>query len=124
MTMQTTPKINSITVRRQPDLDPDLSWLEQTDEQMGEGFEASSRERLEAYNRGDWEMVGVDAVAEVVIGGVIQTIQSGGLWGIETDSDESYFTEVANEELASLAGILAEIGCSDDDIREATAEAR
>ncbi len=44
-------------------------------------------QRMEAYNRGDWHMVGIRAVAEVVTAsGTIQTLRSGGLWGIESDS--------------------------------------
>lgn len=69
-------------------------------------------QRCEAYNRGAWCMMGVYAVAEVIVSGTVQRVQSGGLWGIESDSDPSYFAEVAQDELASLRDILAEMGCS------------
>lgn len=42
--------------------------------------------------------------------GTVQRIRSPGLWGIESDSDKSYFQEVATEQLAELRGILAEMG--------------
>lgn len=40
---------------RVPDCDPDLSWLDQTDEQMGRGFEAQAKaERERAERDGCW----------------------------------------------------------------------
>jgi hypothetical protein len=69
-------------------------------------------ERMEAYNADDWSFIGIRAQAEIAIGGVCQTITSGGLWGIESDSDESYFREVEHEELNQLRGILHELGFS------------
>lgn len=66
--------------------------------------------RLEAYNRGDWCMVGVWAEAEVVLtGNCVQKIRSGGLWGIESDSGE-YLTEVAKEEVEQLKDELIALG--------------
>jgi hypothetical protein len=77
-------------------------------------------QRAEAYNRGAWCMVGVWAEAEVIVSGTVQRIRSGGLWGIESDSDASYFEEVAREQLAELADILAEfIGLSRSAIKRA-----
>lgn len=55
------------------------------------------------------EAVGVIAEAEVIIEGVIQTLTSGGLWGIEGDASE-YIAEVAEEEYADLRKILISIG--------------
>ena len=69
-------------------------------------------QRMESYNRGGWCCKGVRAVAEVIVNGTIQHIQSGGLWGIESDSERSYFEEVAAEQLAELADILTELGFS------------
>lgn len=74
--------------------------------------------RLEAYNRGVWEMVGVYAVAEVIVNEVIQTIRSGGLWGIESDSWE-YFKEVEKEQLAELVAELEAVGFAEAEIVEA-----
>jgi hypothetical protein len=68
--------------------------------------------RAEDYNRGGWCMTGVYAVAEVVIGGTIQRIRSGGLWGVESDSDNEYFAEIGREQLSELAEQLAALGFS------------
>jgi hypothetical protein len=67
--------------------------------------------RCEALNNGDWNYIGIIAKAKVVgMGGVVQTLRSGGLWGIESDSDEDYIRQVEDEELKSLAEILKGFG--------------
>lgn len=64
-------------------------------------------DRMEGLNRGDWCFIGIYAVAEVSYqtgsSGErrIETLQSGGLWGIESDSGD-YLEEVDKEELTSL----------------------
>lgn len=113
-------QIGSVKVKWLPDMEPDLSWLDQTDVDMGEGFEANSKERKASYGS-SWEMLGCVATAEVSypIGGGSRRIQrftSGGLWGIESDSDKSYMAEVEAEQLADLAQHLSAFGI------EATAE--
>ena len=67
-------------------------------------------ERAEAYNDGQWHMTFCQAIAEVSIGGVNQRITSGGIGGVESDSDASHFAELATEELNDLAGILRQMG--------------
>ena len=68
-------------------------------------------QRMEAYNRGDWWCVGVIAKAEVRMpSGVVQTIRSCGLWGIESDSAEEYFADVEKEELSGLREELTSLG--------------
>lgn len=119
MTTTTTHRIESIEVRRQDDYDADLSYLDQTDAQMGEGFEAYAAQRKAAYWANDWGIVGVDARAIVCVGGVRQEITSGGLWGIESDSGEDYFTEIESEQLDELAGILRALGFTAEQIEEA-----
>jgi hypothetical protein len=83
-------------------------------------------QRMESLNRGDWFSFGVSAVAEVQLtpGGVIQKIRSGGLWGIESDSDKSYFAEVESEQLAELRGELEQLGFKPGAIRKAFKNAR
>lgn len=93
-------KVESVEIRVVTDQNPDTSYLEQ------EGFE----DRLKQFERGDFNFVGVQAVAEVSIGGVIQEITSGGLWGIESDSGEKHFRSVGKEEYAQLKEILSEMG--------------
>ncbi len=71
-------------------------------------------ERMEDYNANGWCYVGLRAVAkyQTAFGSPIQTLSSGGLWGIESDSDASYFAEVAGEELAQLRTELKALGFS------------
>ena len=70
-------------------------------------------QRLEALQRGDWHFIGVIAKAEIVSGGgICQTIRSGGLWGVESDSGKEYLAEVAKEELDTLRAELAGLGFS------------
>jgi hypothetical protein len=109
-------KIESIEVRRLSDDDPDLSWLDQTDKQMSEGFEEYAAKRKAEFQAGDWSMVGVQAMARIRVEGVEQKVYSGGLWGIESDSAESYFEEVGEEQLDELRSILRELHFSVEEI--------
>lgn len=78
--------------------------------------------RMEDYNRGSWWMVGIWAEARVILtGDVAQTVRSGGLWGIESDSDEDHFNEVEAEELASLRTELKAMGFTSTAIKRAFA---
>lgn len=62
-------------------------------------------------------MIGIIAKAEVVSAqGICQTIRSGGLWGIESDSGKEYLEEIATEELGQLREELAGLGFSDRQI--------
>ena len=127
-------KILEIKTVTLPDECPDLSCLGEFNENpMEEGcvtikhsddphsfsyFHAANasddREARQDYERmlsygNDWVMIGIRAEAKLVIGGVTQTIVSGGCWGIESDSDESYLDEVRAEEENELQGILHEL---------------
>jgi hypothetical protein len=131
------------------DDDPDLSYLEhEVDEEerrivnscaysnedikaLGwdtvKGYVEEDRERLAAFNRGNWWMVGIRAEAEILTGGdrgylLINRIKSGGLWGVESDSDEAYFREVEEDELANLRDVLTELGFPAEEIDAAFAE--
>lgn len=98
----------TVTFSRQviDDESSDLSWLEQHDDGMGEGFGEQAKARIEAYNRGDWHMIGVRAVATIRIErGWFRTnyqLKSAGLWGIESDSSEGYLRDVFIEECLQL----------------------
>lgn len=87
-----------IIVNRDPN--PDPSYLDQ------EEFE----DRRESYNRGDFEFLYVRAEAEVVVGDIVQTMTSGGLYGIESDSGKEYFMEIAAEEWSALRDVLKTVG--------------
>lgn len=77
-------------------------------------YARQDRERLESYGR-SWYMQGCYAVAEIHIltqqGGhsTIQHIRSGGLWGIESDSDGDYKQEIEQEQLADLKSQLDQL---------------
>lgn len=103
-----------ITVSRQDfemqeiiDESPDASYLEQE----GMGFE----DRLAAYERGDFHFVGIRASVEIEIPHgtdgtrILQTITSPGLWGIESDSGDTYMQEVFRDECDILADMLKEL---------------
>jgi hypothetical protein len=77
-----------------PDNDPDTSWLEQDE----------FSDRLAEYQAGGFGFVGVRARVKVHnwTTGVTKTIESAGLWGVESDSEESYIREVGMEELDAL----------------------
>jgi hypothetical protein len=79
-------------------------------------------DRIESLNRGNWCYIGIRAEARVfvnekVIGpvashGIAQTITSGGLWGIESDSGREHIEETQREELESLKAELLALGFS------------
>jgi len=84
-------------------------------------------ERMESLNRGDWCYIGIRAQAQVVVSepancltrrnlsvasGIVQTITSAGLWGVESDSDREYLELVEEEELADLKSELKSLGFS------------
>ncbi len=84
-------------------------------------------DRMERMNRGDWCMIGIRAEAEIslpvqcnkgcvhgheVYYHTTQHITSGGLWGIESDSDKSYLESVEKEELSDLRAQLKALGFS------------
>ena len=79
--------------------------------------------RMEALNNGDFSFLGISAEARVLTSTdgqnwLINTLSSGGLWGIESDAG-SYITEVEDEELENLKVVLKEYGFSDEEITEA-----
>jgi len=100
----TTIRVDAITIKTAVDQYPDLSYL---DADNDPDYAAENAARLASYHDGDWHCVGIwlEAQCSYSIGGKdrrLETFQSGGLWGIESDSDKSYFAEVAREELSDL----------------------
>jgi hypothetical protein len=76
-------------------------------------------ERMESLNRGDFYFLGIRAEATLGIPNgdgignyTIQRITSGGLWEIESDSEDSYFEEIEQDELAELQDQLKALGFS------------
>jgi len=95
-------RLLSVHILVLPDEDPDTSYLDQDDPDFSD--------RREAYLRGDFGFVGVRAEAKVAIESVVQTLTSGGLWGIESDSGDDYIREIAGEEWHALRDILLSVG--------------
>ena len=93
-------ELQCIRVLVEHDSDPDTSYLEQ------DGFE----DRLAAFERGAFHFLGVRAEAEVLIESTTQTLTSGGLWGIESDSTDDEIVNVAVEEYEQLRKVLKTIG--------------
>src|SRR5208337_2611859 len=94
------PELQAIRVLVLPDENPDVSFLDQDD------FE----DRKKEYARGEFSFVGVRAEAEIVVDGILQTIVSGGLWGIESDAGDEYIKEVGGDEYNDLRRILKTLG--------------
>jgi hypothetical protein len=74
-------------------------------------------ERMERMNRGDWYSMGISAEAEISIptqpgNGILQRVSSGGLWGIESDSDRAYIVSVEAEQFTELKQQLTALGFS------------
>lgn len=78
-------------------------------------------ERMESLNRGDWCFIGIGAEAEVwnAATQVTQKIRSGGLWGIESDSDDGFIEEEERNQLADLRTELLAYGFSSRAISKA-----
>jgi hypothetical protein len=73
--------------------------------------------RAESLNRGDWCFLGIRVDAQVILrtengSGIVQDITSGGLWGIESDSENSYLESVAADEWSELKKELGTLGFS------------
>ena len=71
--------------------------------------------RMEALNQGDFCFLGIRAEAVTARSTDGKTwkmdkITSGGLWGIESDSGDSYLLEEAKSQLNELRGTLKEYG--------------
>ena len=114
--------IESIEVIELVDEQPDLSYLKQyfaSNDPTEKQYAKQDKARLEEYDQGYWSMIGIRAKAVITINGTLETIETAGLWGIESDSDSSYLEEIGKEEKIELAEMLKEIGFSQSQIEEA-----
>jgi hypothetical protein len=70
--------------------------------------------RLEAWQNEKWHFVGIMARAtvEIVRNGVgtLYTLDSPGLWGIESDSGEDYFASIFADECETLRADIEAMG--------------
>lgn len=64
--------------------------------------------RAESYNNNEWYFMGIQARAQLLNTetSTLHTISSSGLWGIESDSDESYLNTLKKEMLDDLKSEL------------------
>ena len=99
-------ELRGIRVIFEEDLDPDVSYLEQDE------FE----DRLAAYKKGKFNLVGVRVEAEVLIAETTQTLSSPGLGGIESDSEQEYLDEIIAEEWKALRAVLKTVGVSTEEL--------
>ncbi len=71
-------------------------------------------ERIGAWERGEWCLIGIQAEAEIIIvrdGTAIgHTLRSGGLWSVESDSDADYLASIYAEECEALLADIAMLG--------------
>lgn len=79
--------------------------------------------RMESLNAGNWHYIGITAEASIVvttmINSICQRITSGGLWGIESDSEAGFLKSVEADELADLRSQLKALGFSSRAIAKA-----
>jgi hypothetical protein len=76
---------------------------------------AAARARMDAFERGDWGYIGIRAQATITLASesgncaTIYTLESEGLWGIESDSGEDYLAEVFEEQKVELLADILRI---------------
>jgi hypothetical protein len=107
-------RIISIKIKVMPDEDADLSFIDPVED----------KDLLAAYECGEREMLSVQAEAEVVLSeqDIVQTITSGGLWGIDCDrstQSEEYINVISQEEFQELANELGALGFEEEQIKGA-----
>lgn len=71
--------------------------------------------RMRRFDRGDWHMMGIWVEATATARNedgewVTKEFKSGGIWGVESDSDYDYLQELIAEELSDIENQLAAEG--------------
>jgi hypothetical protein len=101
-------ELQAVRVIFEPDPEPDTSYLEQDE----------FADRRAEHEQGEWHLVGCRAEAEVVIAPetTVQTLRSGGLYGIESDSEQEYLDEVVHGEWSRLRDVLKTVGVPTDQL--------
>lgn len=95
-----------------PSRDPDAAGYVSPDRFDAE--QAKAEARMSGWKRGDWQYIGVQARATIMVpigsnSFSTHTLTSGGLWGIESDCGD-YIAEVFEDEKAQLLTELATLG--------------
>ena len=99
-------ELRSVRVVIEEDADPDISYLEQDE------FE----DRLAAHKSGEFHFVGIHVEAEVLIASTVQVLTSPGIWGVESDTDEAGFEQIAGDEWLALRDVLKDVGIPTDQL--------
>ena len=82
-------------------------------------------QRAEKIAKGDIVFFRVFVVARYMdLKGEVFAVHSGGLWGIESDSEDRYFTEVADEQFSEIAVELSDAGILKEEIAAMVARSK
>lgn len=111
--MSNAAKVTVTFKREEVDEDsPDLSYLEQSYDsdvlnlEERDMYRKRDAERIAAYFRGDWRVIGIRAVAIIWVDHgsykTQYTMESAGLWGIESDNGEDYLNDVYMDQCLEL----------------------
>ncbi len=104
--------------------DPSATWIpaSETDKKAywNKAMRSNAQQdynRMEAYGRGEFGFLGIMATADIAVptapgNATVQHITSGGLWGVESDSGDTYLTEIEQEQVSELKEQLTALGFS------------
>lgn len=111
-------KVGKTTINHIFDDDPDYSYLEQPE----------FKERFEQYKNDEFCFIGIRVKTQILTSydknsWLINEIQSGGLWGTESDSGDEYFKEIAEEEKEEVKTILLSMGFNEEEIEQSFKDA-
>ncbi|MBK1871586.1 hypothetical protein [Taklimakanibacter albus] len=99
-----------VTVRFEALQVPDETAMPDYMPDPDEGFQAQHKARLDDFVNGAWCYVGVVCRAHVNVikggHGVSFHIDSPGVWGVESDSDASYFAELQQEQQEEVKAMI------------------
>lgn len=78
----------------------------------------SNYKRMLQFSNDEIHCIGIEAEAKILIPegndpkfGILQTIKSGGLYGIESDSAKSYLKEIEADQFSELKTVLEQLNC-------------
>ena len=81
---------------------------------QNEDYREADQARFAAWKNDEWHFIGIQAKAHITLvrNGVATSheLTSGGLWAIESDSDETYLAEVYEEEKTALMNDIRAMG--------------
>ena len=79
-----------------------------------EDYREADQARFTAWKNDEWHFIGIQAKAHITLvrDGIATTheLTSGGLWAIESDSDEDFLSEIFEQEKAALMDDIHAMG--------------